>query len=238
MFKYGQRENSEVVYQSHEKRPEGFSYYNRVYNGDEIPHSEDHTSYNPPDVHHYQQSQEYPPTSPSSYPPGHIDSDSRDQFMANPDVNQYYDFNALKTREPVITENTYSKNYETIPEKKKKPYIPTFGQPREYNVVSYDGEDIINKFSDENIEYADVHLYDDFNDYGMEEEFENELRRLEDVEADDFQPSPKDNLGRVYIDGRDSGPYSSHIGANSYEYENYSDLSSGLQYTYDSDFIY
>ena len=175
MFRMGRNKNSPVFFRSQEKHPDGYSYYNRIYNGDGSHN--DHSSsssnghnfptndervfkssddqYQPTSSNHHDQHDQHDHFSSSNgheihdhnsfapYPPHHIDSQARDQFMAHPDVNQYYDFGNKDTQDKEIFQTNHNEVYNPPREELKKtqpsrqPYVPTFGQPRQYDSRQY-----------------------------------------------------------------------------------------------------
>ena len=266
MYKYGDQKDSPLYFKSQEVRPEGFSYYNRVYHSDgsdlgrdtqhggpdiggsgvgDVPHYHGHgghgsgepAHYGGSDIedgshhggsgiggvthrgghdiggsdtaghyegythggdHHYGDpgagghhrsdghdggaggSYDYPAqedshASPSVYPSNHIDSRSRDEFMAEPDVHQYYHFDTHHRESPPAAE--VSAQYSSSPPGPDPSYVPHYGhQQRQHSDRGTDVvENILNRFDDVEAEYADVLLYDEFDDYAMELEFEADM---------------------------------------------------------------
>ena len=175
-------------------------------------HSNDHSlsSYSEHDHdieegNNYSNGQGYHSQASSPYPDNHINSKHRDQFMAKPDVYQYYDFESNQNDAP--TKNSFPKPEKSFEE--KAIYIPNFGQPTLQSKKS--------EIENADIEYADVHFYDDFDDYGMEAEFENELRRLTegrdglgDTSSRQFKErleyyNEDDHAAKVFVIGEDFG---------------------------------
>ena len=215
MYEFGE---GKTLLKTSEVRPEGFSYYNRVYNSHEAEHGLDQDQgqiYNEPlrghegyqEVedghgagHHDLESQYHPAsdgqvtediTGPETLSASrHIDSRDRDQFRAEPDVRQYYHFHSQQsegeTPAPYIP--SYARGSDIGDKENYQHYIPAEGGHRDPPPVyeePHHSEQILNRFSQggDDIEYPDVQFYDDFDDYGIELEFENELRRL--TEADE-----------------------------------------------------
>ena len=204
MFKMGQEKDSPVYFQSRERHPDGYSYYNRVYNGDgagiishennpreqtiqekypqtDPDHNEHEHIVNAPHFEDGGSQYQHLPSVPS-YSTNHIDSNKRDQFMAQPDVSQYYDFHANSEQEQ--SQSYQASSSDSYYSDDKQFQVPIFSSQSTSSRPKAHVER--NSYTDDldyNAEYIDAKFYDDYDDYGMELEFENELRRLE-VEAE------------------------------------------------------
>ena len=127
----------------------------------------------------------------------------RDQFSGQPDVNQYYHFDQHHQQQQQHGYNEDNSQYysgeeeddhdlspvyysklESSPERERTSYYSRRDQEdlSQYNenenhvpVPRYE-----DSFSEAQIEYADIDLSDDYDDYGMEIEFEHQLNRIED----------------------------------------------------------
>ena len=96
--------------------------------------------------------------------------------MAEPDVHQYYHFASHHQESPPAAE--VSSQYSSASPPGPDPsYVPHYGhQQRQHSDQSTDVvENILNRFDDAEAEYADVLLYDEFDDYAMELEFEADM---------------------------------------------------------------
>ena len=95
--------------------------------------------------------------------------------MAEPDVHQYYHFASHHQESPPAAE--VSSQYSASPPGPDPSYVPHYGhQQRQHADQSTDVvENILNRFDDVEAEYADVLLYDEFDDYAMELEFEADM---------------------------------------------------------------
>ena len=130
--------------------------------------------------------------------------------MAEPDVSQYYHFN---TGQRGSQGASYIQETGARSQGEEPSYIPAYARQEAHQAVQTEGaygnyqyykagpgQDIqevlspsdeepgqrVNRFGeDDDIEYADVQFYDDFDDYGIELEFENELRRLTEAVEDE-----------------------------------------------------
>ena len=242
MYEFGQ---GKTLLKTSEVRPEGFSYYNRVFNnyGDDPgpDQSQGQTYHDEADGEHerYQVAEEdhadteYYPDSDgqlsghSSGPGPHSTSGLRDQFGAEPDVREYYHFQSEKN-EREVAQVPYIPSYARAAEtdgdyhsvqENNQHYPPAQtdhrAPPPVYEELHHSEHRSQNRFSGDDIGYPDVQFYDDFDDYGIEMEFENELRRLTEVEEDESNGArsggqesgyPRSDLRpRVYVGGGDYG---------------------------------
>ena len=177
MVRLGEDSSAPLYFRSEERRPGGYNYYNRIYHSDGSDLEQ----------------------ASSVYPSNHILNQARDQFSGQPDVNQYYHFDDQHSEKESgrdkHTEREYHESSEDTPS-----YYSTQGQhtQREYlesgqDTPSYysrqdeashqtygkSGPRYQDSFNDHHIEYSDLDLADDYEDYGMEIEFEKELNRIE-----------------------------------------------------------
>ena len=210
MYEFGE---GKTLLKTSEVRPEGFSYYNRVYNnheaGAESGHGQiyhdggEHERYQEAEddhpVHHDLNGHQYYPAdgegqlSGDISASGNIDNGDRG-FEAEPDVTQYYHFQSQQSQRKAPYIPSYARagenagDYHSVHGERVKEnyqhYQPAQSDDRAPPPVY---EKILDRFSDgdSDIEYPDIQFYDDFDDYGIEMEFENELRRLTEVEEDD-----------------------------------------------------
>ena len=236
MYEFGQ---GKTLLKTSEVRPDGFSYYNRVFNnyGDDLgpDQSQGQTYHHETGEHQrYQEAEdhadtEYYPDSDgqlSGLGPGpgpHPASGLRDQFGAEPDVREYYHFQSEKNERegaqvPYIP--SYARAAETDGDnypvqENNQHYAPAQTDHRApqpvYEELHHSEHRSQDRFSGDDIGYPDVQFYDDFDDYGIEMEFENELRRLTEVEDESGARSggqerayPGSDLRpRVYVGGGD-----------------------------------
>ena len=271
MYEFG--EGKTLLKQS-EVRPEGFSYYNRVYNSHETggasgqgqiyhegeyeryqeaeDHEGEHERYQEAgaDHHEHQGHQYYPAKGQLSggdiSASGSTDIGDRG-FEAEPDVTQYYHFQSQQRKSP---QAPYIPSYARASENEGGDYHSVQGEPVQENYQHYQpaqsdhrsspppvyeedhhSEKTLNRFSQGSsgdIEYPDVQFYDDFDDYGIEMEFENELRRLTEV-VEDERGRERSGGQRGYL-GSDLRPRV-YVGGSE-------DYGEDLDFHYPSDFSY
>ena len=138
-----------------------------------------------------------------NYPPNHIMSRARDQFRGEPDVNQYYHFYDHHD----VSNNDHQHDHHNVNryDHHAQHDIKTDDLHDHHIVNTYDHHDHHDVKTDDHqrsdatptyyphqqvesgvdshssplIEYADIDLADDYDDYGMEIDFEQELNRIE-----------------------------------------------------------
>ena len=185
MVRLGQDSRAPLYFSSEERRPGGYNYYHRVYHSNGAEGSS---------------------SGGAEYPSHHIMNSQRDQFSGQPDVNQFYHFDQHQQQQhqhqhgyneddnsqyysgekegddDVGLSPYYSKLEEGSQDGDRTSYYSRRDQEdlSQYNenpvpVPRYEGS-----FSNDQIEYADIDLSDDYDDFGMEIEFEHQLNRIED----------------------------------------------------------
>ena len=252
MYEFGQ---GKTLLKTSEVRPDGFSYYNRVFNsyGDDLGPDQSQTYHDEADREHerYQEEEvdhgdtEYYPDSDgqlNGHGPGlgpHPASGLRDQFGAEPDVREYYHFQSEKNEREVAQVPyipSYARasgtdgDYHPVQENNQH-YLPAqtdlIAPPPVYEELNHSEHRSQDRFSGDDIGYPDVEFYDDFDDYGIEMEFENELRTLTEVE-DDESGARSGGQGRGYL-GSDLRPRV-YVGGGDYAED--------MDFHYPSDFDY
>ena len=229
MYEFGQ---GKTLLKTSEVRPEGFSYYNQVFNsygadqdqglgqtyhqadGEHEGYQEaedDHSGHQPHPADYGGQHSEL--SGPGSHydHPGHVDTSHTDQFRADPDVSQFYHFQSEKNEQegpqvPYIPSyaraaetdgdhhSVQGENYSHYPPSQTDRRAP----PPVYEELNHSKQRFENRFTQsvDDIGYPDVQFYDDFDDYGIEMEFENELRRLTEAVEDESGQARSGGQGR------------------------------------------
>ena len=204
MVRLGQDSKAPLYFSSEERRPGSFSYHHRVYNSDGSELQ-------------------------AEYPSHHIMNSERDQFSGQPDVNQFYHFDQHQQHQHqhqhqhdgYSEDNSeyYSREKEEEEDVDLSPYYSKLQEVQSGgDLTSYysrrDQEDLPQyhenpvsvpryeeSFRNDQIEYTDIDLSDDYDDYGMELEFEQQLNRIEDGAGLHYVGDnliPRDNA-KVYV---------------------------------------
>ena len=192
MVRLGEDSSAPMYFSSEERRPGGYNYYHRVYNSDG-------SDFQPSHSHRSEEAEEVDVE--VEYPSHHIMNNNRDQFSAQPDVNQFYHFDEHQQQHQGYTEHNtqyysrekeeeddagvspyYSKPEDDSPDRDRTSYYSRRDQDdlSQYNENHVSVPTYEESFSNSQIEYADIDLSDDYDDYGMEIEFEHQLNRMED----------------------------------------------------------
>ena len=203
MVRLGEESSAPLYFRSEERRPGGYTYYNRLYHSD--------GSQLEPAV------QEHIAQSSNVYPSNHILNQARDQFRGEPDVNQYYHFEEQHSEKEYQESSDPSPYYSGQGQHSEREYQESSSDPSPYysrqsqaNHQTYDKsvpryQDTSNDHHiDEHIEYSDLDLADEYEpDYGMEIEFEEELNRIEQGDGLIYEETGVDFVSRdnaqVYV---------------------------------------
>ena len=261
MYEFGQEK---TLLKTSEVRPEGFSYYNQVFNSYEADQDQglgqtyhqadgEHERY--PEAEDDHSGHQHHPADYGGQHSGHVSGlgsqydhpSHTDQFRADPDVSQYHHFHSEKNEQegpqvPYIP--SYARaaetdgDYHSVQGQKNYPHYPPpqtdrRAPPPVYEELNHSEQRLENRFTqgDDDNGYPGVQFYDDFDDYGIEMEFENELRRLTEAVEDESGQARSGGQGRGSGDpGSDLRPRV-YLGGSQ-------DYGEDMDFHYPSDFDY